>query len=62
MCVWSIWRYLDQVGFTDSGGWLVDADALNRLVFPLDMAAAVIAIGSLWIGARHATAQRRPQS
>ena len=62
MCVWSIWGYLDQVGFTDSGGWLVDADALNRLVFPLDVAAAVIAVSALWIGARHTTAQRKPQS
>lgn len=62
MCVWSIWRYLDQVGFTGSGGWLVDADALNRLVFPLDVAAAVIAVSALWIGARHTTAQRKPQS
>lgn len=62
MCVWSIWRYLDRVGFTSEGGWLVDTDALLRLVLPLDVMAAVLALGSLWWGARHATAQRSPQS
>ncbi len=61
-CVWSIWRYLDAVGFTAEGGWLVDAEALQRLVFPLDAAAAVVAIVTLLAGARQATAQRSPQS
>lgn len=62
VCVWSIWRYLAVVGFTDSGGWLVDPDALLRLVVPLDVMAAAVAIGLLWWGACHATAQRKPQS
>ena len=62
VCVWSIWRYLDTVGFTDAGGWLVDADVLNRLVFPIDMAAAVVAIGLLWWGSAQPTEQRSPQS
>lgn len=62
MCVWTIWRYVDQIGFTDSGGWLVDTEALNRLVFPFDVAAAVVAVSAMWIGARYATAQRKPQS
>lgn len=62
VCVWSIWRYLDRVGFTESGGWLVDTDALTRLVYPLDAMAAAIAVGLLWWGARHATEQRSPQS
>lgn len=62
VCVWSIWRYLATVGFTDSGGWLVDVDALNRLVFPFDVMAAAIALSVMWWGARHATEQRSPQS
>jgi len=51
-CVWSIWSYLDVVGFSSTGGWLVDGDALRRYVLPYDVAAAAIAIGSTWLGAR----------
>ncbi len=63
LCTWSIWRYLNVVGFTATGGWLVDGAALWQYVLPYDMAAAVVAIGSLWAGAsRHPTVQRNPQS
>ncbi|NND83631.1 MAG: hypothetical protein HKN46_00620 [Acidimicrobiia bacterium] len=64
VCVWSLWRYLDRVGFTADGGWLVDQEALASLVLPLDVAAAVVALASLGLGiaARQATEQRSPQS
>lgn len=53
VCVWSIWKYLTGVGFASDGGWLVDGSALVRYVLPYDMAAAVVAILTLTIGARH---------
>lgn len=63
LCVWSIWRYLDTVGFTEEGGWLVSGPDLWRLVIPFDMAAAAVAVAVLILGSRHqATAQRRLQS
>ncbi len=52
ICVWSIWRYLAEVGFTPEGGWQVDADALVRFVLPFDVVAASMAIGALVVGAR----------
>ena len=52
VCVWSIWRYLDTVGFTEDGGWLLDAAQLNRLVLPYDMAAAVMAIAAFSLGVK----------
>ncbi len=58
VCVWSIWRYLDIVGFTVDGGWLLDASQLNRLVLPYDMAAAVIAITAFSIGVRRPPSKR----
>ncbi len=62
-CTWSIWRYVDAVGFSAEGGWIVDGAALWRFVLPYDMAAAVVALLSLWAGARHQpTEQRSPQS
>ena len=51
-CVMSLWLYLDTVGFTSSGGWLVDGEQLMRLVIPVDMAAAVAAIAVLAGGIR----------
>jgi hypothetical protein len=54
ICVWSIWSYLDVVGFSAAGGWQVDGNALMRYVLPYDMAAALIAIVSLILGARRA--------
>ncbi len=52
VCVWSLWTYLDAVGFAPDGGWLVDAAALRRHVLPFDVAAATIALTALVIGAR----------
>lgn len=49
-CVWSIWNYLRVVGFTESGGWIVDGAALMRLVIPFDMVAAIVAIAILITG------------
>jgi hypothetical protein len=63
-CVFSIWRYLDIVGFTPAGGWKVSGVDLMRYVIPFDMAAAVVAVVMLWRGA-HAglrTEQARLQS
>jgi len=64
ICIWSIWRYLDVVGFGADGGWSVSSPDLWRYVLPFDMAAAVMAIGALLIGLRSAqpTEQRSPQS
>jgi len=56
VCVWAIWRYLDVVGFTDTGGWLLRASELNRYVLPYDMAAAVVAIAVFSLGVRRARA------
>lgn len=63
-CLYSIWRYLDIVGFTDSGGWKVSGSDLLRYVIPFDVVAAVVAVAILWVGA-HAgreIEQARPQS
>ena len=64
ICIWSIWRYLDVVGFTVDGGWLLSGPDLWRYVLPFDMAAAVMAVGALVVGLRmnQPTEQRRPQS
>ena len=51
VCVWSIWCYLDKVGFTDEGGWLVDRQALWRYVYPFDLAALALVIVALTMGA-----------
>lgn len=53
-CVWSIWSYLNVVGFAPDGAWLVDGGALMRYVLPYDMAAAVVAVVTLILGARRA--------
>jgi hypothetical protein len=64
ICVWSIWRYLDVVGFAADGGWLVSSSDLWRYVLPFDIAAGVMAIGALVFGLRttQPTEQRSPQS
>ncbi|MGF1616874.1 MAG: hypothetical protein ACFCU2_03585 [Acidimicrobiia bacterium] len=54
VCVWSIWNYLQIVGFAPDGGWLVDGSALLRYVIPYDIMAAVIATLALTTGARRA--------
>jgi len=63
-CIYSIWSYLDVVGFTADGGWLVSGSDLMRHVIPFDVAAAVIAVGILSFGAYAGlpTEQARPQS
>ncbi len=63
ICVWSIWRYLDVVGFGPEGEWIVDSAALARYVLPFDVIAAVMAIGAFVFGTRRqAMEQARPQS
>ena len=64
-CVWSIWNYLDAVGFGSDGEWIVSGSDLMTLVIPYDMAAAVVAVILFLLGVRkvaHATAQDSPQS
>jgi hypothetical protein len=63
ICVWSIWRYLDVVGFGPEGGWIVDSAALAKYVLPFDVAAAVVAVVAFVFGTRRqAMEQARPQS
>jgi len=50
ICVWSNWRYLDVVGFTADGGWLVDGARIASLVLPFDLVAALLAITAFSIG------------
>ncbi len=59
VCVWSIWRYLDTVGFTVDGGWLLRASQINRLVLPYDMAAAVIAVVAFSMGVKRSRSADR---
>lgn len=46
-CVASIAVYLNVVGFTESGGWLVDASRMMTIVIPADTVAAVVALAVL---------------
>ena len=71
VCVWSVATYLMAVGYTPSGGWLVDGKAMWRYILPYDIAAAVIALTTLGFGVRakasqthadQAMAQPSPQS
>ena len=63
VCVWSIWRYLDVVGFGPEGEWILDSAALARYVLPFDVLAAVMAIGAFVFGTRRqAMEQASPQS
>ena len=63
ICIWSIWWYLDGVGFGPGGEWVVDASFLMQRVLPFDIAAAVMAIGALLYGThRQAIEQAKPQS
>lgn len=52
LCIWSIWNYLRIVGFAPGGGWIVDGASLFRYVLPYDMAAAVVAVTAVVLGAR----------
>lgn len=60
VCVWSVVTYLEAVGYTPAGGWVVDGDAMWRYILPFDLAAAVIAITTLTLGARRRA--RQPDS
>ena len=63
-CVGSIAVYLNVVGFTESGGWLVDAPRMMTIVIPADMVAAVVALSvllSAGLKTDQATVQRSPQ-
>jgi len=63
VCIWSIWWYLDGVGFGPNGEWIVDASVLMQRVLPFDIAAAVMAIVALVYGSRRqAMEQASPQS
>jgi len=65
VCIWSIWNYLDHVGFGPNGEWIVSAPDLMRLVLPYDTVAAVVAVTVFLVGARRAaqaTEQPSPQS
>jgi hypothetical protein len=65
ICVWSIWAYLDRVGFGPNGEWIVSSPDLMRFVLPFDVVAAVVAVGTFLFGARRAaqaTEQPSPQS
>ena len=59
VCVLSIKLYLDEVGLTDSGAWLVDGERMLRLVIPFDVAAALITVGLTLLAARHVTSPDR---
>ncbi len=63
-CVAALWWYLDAVGFTPAGGWVVDGGELVRRVLPFDAAAAVAALVVLVAGTRRGQpmAQLSPQS
>lgn len=52
LCLVSVWNYLRVVGFGPDGEWVVDGGQLLRLVLPFDMAAAVMAVGSVVVGLR----------
>jgi len=56
VCVWAIWRYLDTVGFTADGGWILEASALRQLVLPYDMGAAVVALIAFSMGVKRTRA------
>lgn len=57
VCVWSVVTYLEAVGFTPAGGWVVDGDAMWRYILPFDMGAAAIAVTALTLGARRRARQ-----
>lgn len=62
-CVASLVNYLRVIGFGPDAGWIVDAPRMAALVLPVDLVAAVLAIGSLVAASRRQpTVQRSPQS
>lgn len=64
-CVISIAIYLNVVGFTDEGGWLVSGGDMLRIVISSDLMAAAVSLSVLAAAARRAdqaTVQPSPQS
>ncbi len=62
VCVWSIWRYLVNVGFGPDGEWLVTRAALFEYVLPFDVAAAFLAVGAVVAGIRRRQATWQPSA
>ncbi|GMQ98676.1 MAG: hypothetical protein BMS9Abin17_1199 [Acidimicrobiia bacterium] len=65
VCVWSIWNYLNIVGFGPGGAWIGFGPDLIRYVIPVDVISALIAVGVFLFGVRaqaHETEQPSPQS
>jgi hypothetical protein len=64
-CVLSIAIYLNSVGFTSAGGWLVDGGEMMRIIIPADTVAALVATSVLLLASHRSelrTAQPSPQS
>lgn len=64
-CVLSIAIYLNTVGFTSEGGWLIDGAQMLRIVIPSDTVAAVVALSVVLVASHRSTApiaQPSPQS
>lgn len=62
VCVWSIWRYVDNVGFDAAGRWIVSGEALLRYVIPFDVMAAVLAVGAVVAGIRRSQPTEQPSA
>ena len=58
-CVWSIWFYLDAVGFGPEGEWIVSGTDMMTRVIPFDVMAATIAVILFTLGVRKQTANQR---
>ena len=56
LCIASIFRYLEAVGFTRRGRWRLDGEALWTYVIPYDLAIAAIAIALFLFAARRRAA------
>ncbi len=62
ICVASIALYVAEVGLDPNGGWLVDGDALLRLVLPFDVAAPIITIALTLLAIRRRSADGTSQT
>ncbi len=60
VCVWSIWFYVDAVGFGTSGQWIVSGPDMMTRVIPFDVMAATIAFVLFVVGVRKQTSFGRP--
>ncbi len=50
--------YLNRVGFTPDGGWVLDGDALRQLVAPTTAVATLVAWVILWTASRRGGSRR----